>query len=422
VSRRHGDGGEYGRLFPALPPAPALGAPALEALSSGIPDRVVSKNDHIPAGFTYLAQFVDHDLTFNPTPPGLTDEGAANLRTPRLDLDSLYGTGPLDQPYLYDRVHLVLGGTCTVPDLPRLNTRAIIGDPRNDEHLLIAQLHLLFLRFHNAVVDYVRETRRLEGDALFAEAQRVVRWHYQWIVLHDLLDRILGPPMACEVRERRRFFDGSFIPVEFSGAAYRFAHSMVRSDYPLNTEFAEHGRHILPEKGDGPLDHLLGRRPLPARLQVEWPRFFGDQAVIFSRLIKPRIAKSLQALPTEVDAQHRALQELDLLRAQTIGLPSGLDVARAMGAPALTGEQIHPNEEVRQAPPLWYYILAEADQLGEGGRHLGPVGGRIVGEVLVGLVASDPTSYLCRWPSWTPWLPAADDHEFTMQDLVNFTR
>src|SRR4051794_36818093 len=153
----HGAGpGSYGRLFPSLAPAPELSRGALKALCDHIVEGLIGSNSRIPSGYTYLAQFVDHDLTFDPTPPGRRLDGAPNLRTPRLDLDSLYGAGPLDQPYLYRGAKLLLGGTARLRDLPRNRyERAIIGDPRNDEHLLIAQLHLLFMRFHNAVVERV---------------------------------------------------------------------------------------------------------------------------------------------------------------------------------------------------------------------------------------------------------------------------
>ena len=130
-----------------------------------------------------------------------------NFRTPRLDLDSVYGSGPKDQPYLYepDGVRLVVGGDGTVADLPRLDDRAVIGDPRNDEHLIIAQLHLLFIQFHNAVVAGLPGD--LSGEERLRAAQRTVRRHYQWIVLHELLDHVLGTDLAREVRGERRFFD-----------------------------------------------------------------------------------------------------------------------------------------------------------------------------------------------------------------------
>ena len=172
---RHGvaRGGPYGRLFPRLARAPALSPTALDALCAHIVEQAAGDNLDVPAGFTYLAQFVDHDLSFDPTPPGRRAAHAVNLRTPRLDLDSLYGNGPGDPVsakfYAADGLHLKTGTTVAVPpdgpkaghDLPRVGTgpnkaakrKALIPDPRNDENLAVAQTHCAMIRFHNRVVD-----------------------------------------------------------------------------------------------------------------------------------------------------------------------------------------------------------------------------------------------------------------------------
>ena len=232
------------------------------------------ENPVIPAGFTYLGQFIDHDITFDPAsslqrqndPDALHD-----FRTPRFDLDSVYGRGPDDQPYLYqaDRVRMLLGenvgsGTsdpANGPDLPRNSLgRALTGDPRNDENLIVSQLQCLFLRFHNKMADRVAATG-LTGADLFRETQRLVRWHYQWVVVNDFLRRVVDGDhgdrstshgaswTSCAPRPTgrapvRRTSPGPtrpsrpgrqpFMPVEFSVAAYRFGHSMVRPSYFIN--------------------------------------------------------------------------------------------------------------------------------------------------------------------------------------------
>ena len=221
-------------------------------------------NRWVPAGYTYLGQFIDHDITFDPTSRLGTPIAAPklrNFRTPRFDLDSLYGTGPVDQPYLYDwdkklplrGVKLLVGrskqGSAVVDDLPRNDQdRALVGDPRNDENIIISQLQLLFIHFHNNVVDHVLgRGSNLSREDAFDEAQRLVRWHYQWIVVHDFLERIVGRRMARSVLrpgargakptvrlEIFKWRGEPFMPVEFSGAAYRFGHSMVRDNYLLN--------------------------------------------------------------------------------------------------------------------------------------------------------------------------------------------
>jgi hypothetical protein len=156
-------------------------------------------NTAIPAGFTYLGQFIDHDITFDPMSKlDRADDPRTlvNFRTPRLDLDSVYGSGPRDQPYLYDwklthppGTRLLLAGE----DLPRNQQgRALTGDPRNDENVILTQLHLLFIRFHNVVVDRLVDEGKVPEDELFDEAQRIVRWHYQWMVVHEFLPLIAG--------------------------------------------------------------------------------------------------------------------------------------------------------------------------------------------------------------------------------------
>ena len=130
----------------------------------------------VPAGFTYLGQFVDHDLTFDRTTVTLgsyiSPAMLLQARSPSLDLDSLYGAGPGDPEsakfYESDGLHLKMGKTVAaegIPakdgfDLPRglgntqaKKRKAVIPDPRNDENLAVAQTHLAMIRFHNRVVN-----------------------------------------------------------------------------------------------------------------------------------------------------------------------------------------------------------------------------------------------------------------------------
>ena len=415
-------------------------------------------NPKIPAGYTYFGQFVDHDVTFDPTPKSRGDidpHALVNFRTPRLDLDSLYGSGPRDQPFLYDwspqvapGVKLLVGsnagdGAITY-DLPRNEQgRALIGDARNDEHLIIAQLHLLFIRFHNRVVDHVLARHKaLRGMALLEEAQRIVRRHYQWIVMHDFLPRIVGDRTAAAARAERRFYKfrgAPFIPFEFSGAAYRFGHSMVRGDYRPNDHVKKGVPIFAQDDNPGELDHLGGFRRLPVALTVDWAFFFAlsrrspqhPDRPQQSRLIDTNLAPGLFSLPAGIDPQREALARLNLLRGRALKLPSGAAVARRMGVDPLTEDELLPDDgasqttraAVRRAPPLWYYVLCEARsaRYGDGGLHLGPVGGGIVAEVLVGLLEADPSSYLRAEPAWKPTLPRAARGTFTMVDLVRFT-
>jgi hypothetical protein len=452
--------GRYGRMFPFLPVRDP-GEAAIVALAGAMAgDLVGSDNPGIPAGYTYLGQFIDHDVTYEPTSQlGRRNDPSAlvDFRTPRLDLDSLYGCGPTDQPYLYERrdpknrgVKLLVGTNPNGanPDLPRSDQEvALIGDPRNDENLIVAQLHLLFIRFHNNVVEHVRAQRAELGVGdLFREARRIVRWYYQWIVLHDFLPRVVGPETVGRYREERLLYAWErepFIPVEFSGAAYRFGHSMVRDSYRLNPH-TKLGVPVFPLAGhSGALDHLGGFRRLPPELVIDWQFFFetGLAAHLqLSHTIDRNIAGSLFNLPEAVGSA-TSLPQLNLRRGRALGLPAGSDVARAIGENPLTvalDETLShavpkdSRDALLLAPPLWYFVLVEAEALSDGGKHLGPVGGRIVAEVLLGLLEGDPHSYLNQSPNWTPdtedfsltaRLPAPrKDDSFTMPDLVEFAQ
>ncbi|HEV2787419.1 MAG TPA: heme peroxidase family protein [Solirubrobacteraceae bacterium] len=450
--------GRFGRMFGFLP-VRGLSDAAMNELLARISDSESGDNVDIPAGYTYLGQFIDHDITFDPTSQlqKVNDPYAlADFRTPRLDLDSLYGAGADDQPFLYewtsrrDRgVKLLVGRNPpddrnAIADLPRnVQGRALLGDPRNDENLILAQLHLLFIRFHNKVVDHVREQARRRGDEdrlrgaeLLHEAQRIVRWHYQWIVAHDFLPKIVGDVAGSMLTGdagspvRRRFYrwrNEPFIPVEFSGAAFRFGHSIVRNGYKISSsEEAEIAIFVRDADPDG-LDHLGGFRRLPPELKISWRRFFqlpGHPAPQPSSRIDSAIAFGLSDLPPEVN-EEPVLARLNMRRARALELPAGRDVAMAMGEPPLTAAQLrfdrspaHLREELMRTAPLWYYVLREAKEL-HGGKHLGPVGGRIVAEVLLGLIEGDPNSYLRQQPTWQPEL-AREGSGFTMGDLVRF--
>jgi Animal haem peroxidase len=251
--------GFFGRMFRNLPPLEypacdliALGSgmftdvekdrPDLQGASDG-DEHDPGDNPAIEAGYTYLGQFIDHDLTFDPTSQlqRQNDPDALNnFRTPRFDLDSVYGSGPDGDPFLYDEggVKLRIESTSYDPnqlDLPRTAVlrrdgdgqlvlvdgqpildrgRALIPDPRNDENLIISQLHVAFMRFHNAVVDALEPNYEEKANQtgrpnqppsdfnprrLLEQAQRIVRWHYQWIVVHEFLPLIVGHDVVDDI-------------------------------------------------------------------------------------------------------------------------------------------------------------------------------------------------------------------------------
>jgi hypothetical protein len=447
--------GRFGRMFRRLPPAPDYPEQDLIALAESMRDDpppaaqggwTPAQNDDrdnsaIPAGYTYFGQFVDHDITFDPAsslqkkndPDALVD-----FRSPRFDLDSVYGSGPDDEPFQYDQASggtklLVEANHNNIEDLPRNSQgRALIGDPRNDENTIVGQLQLVFLKLHNKLVDELAAAGT-PADRLFEEAQRATRWHYQWVVATDFLPRVAGQetvdriwqPGADEMKPR--FYKPQkhpYMPVEFSAAAFRFGHSQVRGIYDLNGAVTQ--RPIFaPGDEVGELDDLRGFRPLPSGWTIEWPRFLqiGETAPQPSRKLDARLVPALFDLPGRPAAEHQSLALLNLLRGQALSLPSGQDVAKAMR------EHVHSGAELA-APdptPLWFYILKEAElhrqNEGLGGQQLGPVGGRIVAEVLLGLLRTDPGSFFSAEPGWTPsaagLLADADsDGRFTLADLV----
>jgi len=198
-------------------------------------------NPTITAGNTFVGQFLDHDLTRDggsrlgrPEPL----DRSTNLRTARLDLDSVYGGGPGESTDLYtDDFRFVVESGGQFEDLPRDgDMQAIIADPRNDENLIVSGIQVAFLLFHNAVMDRVEATGLL-GDAAFVEAQRIVRWHYQWMVLNEYLPAIVGRDLVNDIRQNgRQFYNPGrpTIPVEFQTSAFRFGHTQVRPSYRAN--------------------------------------------------------------------------------------------------------------------------------------------------------------------------------------------
>ncbi len=422
------EGGKFGRLFPNLPPH----EPSTEALielgrKGGIMDEIAGdsppSSKSISAGFTFLGQFIDHDITFDPTSSleRQNDPAATrNFRTPMLELDSVYGAGPDATPYLYDRedpAKLLVGTAENPNDLPRNSQgRALIGDPRNDENLFVSQLQLAFLKFHNAVVDYVRQ-QGIAEPKVFKEAQRLVRWHYQWIVVHEFLPLTIGHGLVDAImREGLTFYcpqGKPFIPVEFAVAAYRFGHSQVQAVYRVNEQ-------LIDDLFDLP---FFG--PISPEQIIDWSNFFRISSANppqFSRKIDSKLAGALLDLPffPEAQPEHRSLAVRNLLRGKAFGLPSGQAVAKAMCVEPLSQEALGlPALDLAGEAPLWFYILKEAE-IQTDGERLGEVGGRIVGEVLLGLLKADPMSYLRVEPCWNPTPPFASNDEFTMVDLLQF--
>lgn len=422
-----------------------------------------SPDSSIPAGYTFFAQFVDHDITLDTTTPlhGKELDSARikklpNLRSASLDLDCVYGFGPDASPFLYDQsqpgrllVGSEVGGVSNPNDVPRnVVGRALIGDPRNDENIFVSQLQLMFLRFHN---------RRLVGRN-FEEAQQDVRFHYQYIVLNDFLKRVCDktiydfalPKIIDNARKDPDKRDYPFcnlldnchricMPVEFSVAAYRFGHTMVRSVYPVNE--------------NNPAIELFDERfgtegfgQVPPELTVDW-RFLLDVEKCFtfvnSKAIDHLLADELIRMPDPVvgrnaPANDRSLAFRNLLRSYVLGLPSGQRVAKALkdkGYPIdpkqdLKFDDIHgwaclgdDGDKIAKHTPLFFYLMREGGVINSG-QKLGPVGSAILLEVFGNMLVHCDSFLKSKVAKGKYWEPdpciAHKDGELTLRDIAHY--
>jgi hypothetical protein len=485
---------KFRRLYPNLPAGDYLPAglgtiEALKTLGLAMAADPGTADTAIPAAFTYFGQFIDHDITVtspvaghegrldltgNVTP--LTDAEIAmvvvNGRQPTLDLDSVYTGDPIP-PRLSDgrmqvghvsgvgpRVALAPGSAAfkdSANDLPRLplileptpdkekaDRAALIGDARNDENVIVAQLHVALLRAHNALVAEL-------GDA--DKAQSALRRMYQGAVLRDFLPRVCDPAIVAAIAGGDRRLpltpDALFMPLEFAVAAYRFGHSMVRGGYrhndvlpglPFNTFFmftALSGSLVF-QPSEQP-DPLTEPPSLPQNWVIQWEWWIGrTQPINVARAIDPQITPALGRLPgfdgsvpgepgqPSIPALMASLAKRNLLRGYLFNLPTGQAVAREVGETVLSPAELvsgATSDALKAAlsdpafangTPLWYYILAEA-QITRRGQSLGPTGSRLVAETLFTLADATPDSITTRAP--------AQDEEagFSLEEILKLS-
>ncbi|HEX9553809.1 MAG TPA: peroxidase family protein [Streptosporangiaceae bacterium] len=425
-------GARYGRMFADLPalitdvadlesagkPGGACDATAaLDVLAYGHDDAADA------AGWPFFGQLIAHDITADRSPVGPEADVASlrNARSPKLNLETVYGDGPVGAPYLYDvgdPAKLLIGADGL--DLPRNSQGvALIGDPRNDVHIVAAHLHLALLHAHNGLVALL-SADGITGADLFDSAKRALTWHYQWIVVHDFLPRLVGTELADEVLAHRgRFFNpapsDAYLPLEFADAAYRYGHGQIRHAYQLQPGGPEYP--LFPD--------LASFGPITPEHRIDLGQLFdlpGHPPAQRAKAMDGGLPASLINLPHQVTGEvdvdaYRSLAVRDLLRGSATRLPSGEAVAQALGVAPLSRDEI--GHSWASGTPLWFYILMEAHVRG-GGDQLGPVGGRIVTEVLLGLLRADPCSYLTVRPSWSPTLPRHGGANFGLADLLLF--
>ncbi|HTX36436.1 MAG TPA: heme peroxidase family protein [Bryobacteraceae bacterium] len=420
---------------------------ALLSLGTAMAADVVTNplDSTIPAIFTYLGQFIDHNITaqtdreigvsriatpdgnvmdITPLPSREVVKKLVNGRRPKLDLDQLYGDGPAlgtnpsptEGDELFDPATLNFKITADPPgfDVPRQNDgTAIIADMRNNENLNVSQLHCLFLLFHNKVAAGLPVA--LTKDQRYIRARQLVRWAYQYIVINDYLPTVCDPVVVADVAANGvRYYapdnDMLFMPLEFSVAAFRFGHSMIRPQYQVNTATLLTLTQILS------VGKLLDGGTPPKLLGsniIAWHNFAniaGHPAPQMARKIDPLIAAGLANLPVFLQGssilvgpllQHLARR--NLLRGFLLSIPTGQAVADGMQTQALTPAELQgapgPIQDAvigggfDTATPLWYYILREAE-VQQNGNRLGSVGSRIVAETLSALARRDGASYL----------------------------
>ncbi len=418
-------GGRYRRMFESLP-ALDVDEEALHALGrpGGPCDAGVDFTDDRDAGvaavWPFFGQFIAHDITADRSPLGHRSDPdqIRNFRTPRANLEAVYGSAAVGSPYLYcqdDPAKLLLAPNGV--DVPRNQEGiALLGDPRNDVHLFVNQLHVAFIAMHNRLVDRLRADGEPEPD-VFEQARRAATWHYQHVIVREFLPGLIGASETAALLDGadRLYASGDYIPFEFADAAFRYGHSQIRQHYQVNADFGP--CPVFPD--------LIGFGPVGSEHAVDWPLQIdvdGQQPAQRAKRIDGRLPTSLISLPTSISGEqpgsdYASLANRDLQRGQAVGLPSGEEVARALGAEPLSSEQVGLAAQGWEGEtPLWLYVLKEAEALHDGER-LGPVGGRIVGEVLIGMIESDPESFLAVEPTWTPTLPARSG-SFGLADIV----
>jgi heme peroxidase len=416
-----------------LPPT-IFNADVLQRLAAAMGAATIVGTSSCDSGYVYLGQFITHDITKRASAPANEFLPASQLvqqRTPALDLDNVYGDGFDDPKIAIDRYtgKMLLGRVVdskhrpgSEDDLPRAGSMALIGDDRDDENLLVAQLHVQFLKLHNLFVDRIREYRpALQAERLFDEARRNLTLCYQDVVLYDFLRTVLDRDVWDQVVRNNKptlwqplRAEMARMPIEFAAAAFRFAHNMVRPKYSLNDRVAVGANDLFAMTGT---QGFGGRRGLPDTHIVDWRLFFAGLCPEEELPVNPNMALTIDpTVGVKIDAPGMiSLTARDLITGNFSMLPDAQAIVHHLQATyprlkALTDAELNPESMLvhlrrdggkpgadhyglTRKSPLFYYVLCEA-YARQGGNRLGQLGSLIIAETLRALTYLSSPSVL----------------------------
>ncbi len=384
----------------------------------------------MPAGYLYLKIFIEHDLTFFAYSNHSTGSPFNSLLkgfSPELNLRSIYGRNPSGQPYLYDwedptKFLLTTNEKTGRTKLPVNDQNVpVIADRRNNTHPVLYDLHVLFCTFHNHVVDYLRAKGLKNG--VFEEAQKLVQWHYQWMILYDFLPRLCSTSVSKQLNhfdpDPHQVDKQHTLSAEFLLAAFRFDGPLHESMQHLRSQ--ENPNQEQDEENEGITD---------------WHNYFplAEQNSLYAGPIQacwPHQHDTLPLFPLPGITDGTEENEL-LYLGEQYGLPSGEALAKIYGIEPLSKNQLGTIELLKEVnadsdfyeisnleTPLWYYLLKEAD-IHENGQRLGETGSRVIIETFQSVLGNDPTSFFLLQPKWKPYFGTTST-SFTMSDLIHFT-
>lgn len=370
--------------------------------------KMMTDNTTVTAGFTYFGQFITHDITY---------EHLINKNyKPSLNLRSVYDDGKetelsctkkkdssqekVENREMILKVRKISDGRFDF--FREKNGDALVSDCRNDQHLIIAQMHLVWVRFHNALIDYLRDIKKIPLAELYKTAREIAVFHYRWLILNQYCKLLLCDPSVISdllaSTNNFKLFKAELMPqlmAEFTHAAMRIGHTQVQNSYVINNK--HNASHTL---FSGESGGLLGGRCLD-QLEFDWEVFFWMKKEVrhmnFSSLIDLKVIKQMQILqlPGQASLDRLNLIRLDLEKSKDLSnfvnsvSKSNLKIYNA----ATFWESWQEKGGVRpmqseEGLPLWLYFMFEAEK--EGGIKLGPLGSQIIAEQIVWTIRQDP--------------------------------